>query len=346
MDDWRIFLELPANLPPVVAAVLLAWSFFVGSCIGSFLNVVIARVPKGMSVVRPRSRCPRCEKPISGFDNIPVASWFILRGKCRSCQSPISVRYPFIEMLMGLAAMAAVARYGIGLQAIELFTFTAILTAIAFVDIDTWSVPEPLFISLIASGLVFGGLAFLTESGDGSGGAVSGLTIDGQELAPFSASAKELFIDRLIGAVGAGLFLSALVIASTRILRLVGSRMENGVQVKGRIGPNDTAMGWGDPWILVGVGAFLGWRVLPLVLFLASLQGSVVGVALILYSKVRPGGAGLPQGDKPVSDDDDWIPPKNAVPFGPFLALAAMQAAFFGDALLALLQPLFGFAAD
>jgi leader peptidase (prepilin peptidase) / N-methyltransferase len=97
---------------------------------------------------------------------------------------------------------------------------------------------------------------------------------------------------------------------------------------------------------LVGVGAFLGWRLLPFVLFLASLQGSVVGIGLLLYAKARPGGAGLPQGDKPVSDDDDWIPPKNAVPFGPFLALAAMQAAFFGDALLARLRPLLGFYAE
>src|SRR5688572_2596266 len=123
MDDLRIFLEPPNTLPPVVAAVILAWTFFVGSCIGSFLNVVIARVPKGISVVRPRSRCPKCEKQISGFDNIPVASWFILRGKCRNCKTPISFRYPFIEMLMGLAAMAAVARFGIGVQALELFTF-------------------------------------------------------------------------------------------------------------------------------------------------------------------------------------------------------------------------------
>jgi leader peptidase (prepilin peptidase) / N-methyltransferase len=129
-------------------------------------------------------------------------------------------------------------------------------------------------------------------------------------------------------------------------LRRIGTRVETGVEAKGRIGPNDTAMGWGDPLILVGVGAFLGWRLLPFVLFLASLQGSVVGIGLLLYAKARPGGAGLPQGDKPVSDDDDWIPPKNAVPFGPFLALAAMQAAFFGDALLARLRPLLGFYAE
>lgn len=305
IDDWRIFLEVPADLPPLVATAILAWTFFVGSCIGSFLNVVIARVPKGMSVVRPRSRCPKCEKPISGFDNIPVASWFILRGKCRTCKTSISFRYPFIEMLMGLAAMAAVARFGIGIYALELFTFTAILTAIAFVDVDTWTVPHPLWISLAVSGIAFAAAhSFILEEG------------------------TDLLLERVIGAVGAGVFLGALVVVATGVLRRTG-----------RLTGDQTAMGWGDPLILVGIGAFLGWRLLPLAVFLGSLQGSIVAIAL----RAR---GGLPQGDKPVSDDDDWIPPKNAVPFGPFLALAAMQAAFFGDALLARLLPLLGFAAD
>jgi leader peptidase (prepilin peptidase)/N-methyltransferase len=323
-DDWRIFLMPPSQLPPMVAAIVLAWTFFVGACLGSFLNVVIARVPKGLSVVRPRSRCPKCEKQISGFDNIPVASWFILGGKCRNCKTPISFRYPFIEILMGVAGMAAAARFGVGLYALELFTFTALLTAIAFVDLDTWTVPQPLFLSLIIGGLAFAGIHAITLDEGG----------------------RDVLVQRLIGAVAAGVLLSAIVVLSTGILRRVGTRIENGVEVRGRVGPNDYAMGWGDPLILVGVGAFLGWRLLPFVVFLASVQGSIVGIALILVSKVRPGGPGLPQGDKPVSDDDDWVPPKNAVPFGPFLALGAMEAAFFGDALLARFMPLFGVFAE
>lgn len=304
MDDWRIFLDPPATLPPIAAAIVLAWTFVVGACVGSFTNVVVARVPKGISVVSPRSRCPKCGKQIAALDNLPVLSWFILRGKCRNpeCRTAISFRYPFIELLLGLAAMAAVARFGIGLAAVELFTFTAILTAIAFVDIDTWTVPHPLWIALVVCGLVLGaGQAYLLE-------------------------ASEVIIDRLIGAAGAGVFLGALVVAATGILRRMG-----------RISGDQTAMGWGDPLILVGIGAFLGWRLLPLVVFLASLQGSVV--ALLLRAR-----GGLPQGDKPLSDEDDWVPPKNAVPFGPFLALAALQAAFFGDALLGRLLPMLGFA--
>lgn len=328
MDDWRIFLEPPALLPLPAAILVLAWSFVVGAALGSFLNVVIARVPAGLSVVKPRSRCPKCQKHISGFDNIPVASWFILRGKCRSCQAPISFRYPFIEMLMGLVAMAAVARFGLGVQALELYTLTAILTAIAFIDLDTWTVPLSLGFALIVAGLAFGG--------------VHAFVLHDDEL----GLGKDLFVDRVIGAASAGIFLSALVVASTAILRRIGTRVENGVKVKGRVGPNDYAMGWGDPLILVGVGAFLGWRVLPLVVFLASFQGSVVALGLMALSKLRPGTPGLPQGDKPVSEEDDWIPPKNAVPFGPFLALAALQAAFFGDALLGQLLPMLGFAIE
>src|ERR1043165_1316326 len=112
MDDWRMLLERPAELPPVIGALSLIWGFVVGACWGSFTNVVIARVPEGLSVVKPRSRCPKCKTMIAGYDNIPILSWFILRGKCRNCALPIPWRYPFVELLGGLAGMSAVARYG------------------------------------------------------------------------------------------------------------------------------------------------------------------------------------------------------------------------------------------
>lgn len=305
MDDLRLFFQPPATLPPLAALISLLWAFSFGACWGSFLNVVIARVPAGLSVVTPRSRCPKCEKPISGFDNIPVLSWLILRGKCRSCGLPISPRYPFIEALIGIAAMAAVARYGYSLAALELFTFTAILVAIAFIDMDTWTVPHPLWLALVATGFAFGA---------------------GHQLLATEAAEDAEWIplfDRAVGAAGAGLFLGALVVVATGVLRRMG-----------RISGDQMAMGWGDPLILLGVGAYLGWRPLPVVLFLASLQGSIIGLAL----RAR---GGL-QGDKPVSETDDWVPPKGAVPFGPFLALGALEAAFFGDAILAHLGPLLG----
>ena len=299
LDGMELFLARPGDLPPIAATISLVWAFIFGACWGSFANVVIARVPAGISVVTPRSRCPKCEKQISGFDNIPVLSWVILRGKCRNCKTTISWRYPLIELICGVAGMAVVARAGWTLDSLELFTLVVILTAIAFIDIDTWTVPHPMWIALVAAGLALGGgRAYL--AGD-----------------PW------VLFDRLIGAAGAGVALGAVVVVSTGILRRTG-----------RLAADQTAMGWGDPLILVGVGAFLGWKLLPLVLFLASLQGAVIG----LIARATGGLAGT----TPVSDDDDWIPPKGAVPFGPFLALGALEAAFFGDAVLDRVLPMLG----
>src|SRR5688500_11806384 len=121
LEDLRIFMTPPAELPPVVAFFSLAVAFGFAACWGSFTNVVIVRVPEGKSVVTPRSRCPKCNTMIAGYDNIPVRSWLLLRGKCRSCKTTISARYPFVELLVGVAGMACVARFGWSLPALEMF---------------------------------------------------------------------------------------------------------------------------------------------------------------------------------------------------------------------------------
>lgn len=301
MDDLglSLFLRRPAELPPSLAIASLAFAFVVGSCWGSFLNVVIARVPAGVSVVTPRSRCPKCGAAIAAWDNLPVLSWFLLRARCRSCKAPISPRYPMIELVIGLAGAGVVARAGWSLEALELFVLVCVLTAIAFVDLDTWTVPHPLWIALVASGLAFGVARMVTESD------------------------VEVLLARVIGAGGGGLLLGAIVVAATGLFRRTG-----------RIAADQTAMGWGDPLIVVGIGSHLGWRLLPIVILFASLQGVVV--ALLLRAQ-----GGL-KGDKPVSDEDDWVPPAGAVPFGPFLALGALEAAFFGDVVLGWLWGLAG----
>lgn len=293
-------LQRPVELPPALAIASLAFAFVVGACWGSFLNVVIARVPAGQSVVTPRSRCPRCGTQIAAWDNLPVLSWILLRGRCRSCQAPISPRYPMIELLIGMAGAAVVARAGWSLQALELFVLVCLLTAIAFVDLDTWTVPHPLWIALVVSGLGFAVVQMLEHS------------------------SVEILVDRAIAAAGGGLLIGAVVIAATGIFRRTG-----------RIGPDETAMGWGDPLIVVGIGAFLGWRLLPVVVFFASVQGVLIGAILRARGNLK--------GDKPVSETDDWVPPAGAVPFGPFLALGALEAAFFGDAALAWLLSLADF---
>ena len=133
--------------------------------VGSFLNVVIARVPAGESVVSPRSRCPRCEKEISGRDNIPVLSWVLLRGRCRSCQEPISVRYPLVELANVGLWLAMLWRFGWELELPAYLYFASVGLALTVIDIDTKRLPNPL---TLPSYIVVGVLLLLPAVVDGS----------------------------------------------------------------------------------------------------------------------------------------------------------------------------------
>ncbi|MCF8049835.1 MAG: prepilin peptidase [Desulfobacterales bacterium] len=121
---------------------LLLYVFILGLCIGSFMNVCIYRLPAGRSIVRPASACPACETPIRAYDNIPLLSYLWLRGKCRRCGARISVRYPLIELLAGLTALAAYFKFGLSFQAGASFLFAATLEVIAFIDIDHRIIPD------------------------------------------------------------------------------------------------------------------------------------------------------------------------------------------------------------
>jgi leader peptidase (prepilin peptidase)/N-methyltransferase len=286
------------ELAPQLRPFALAWAAFAGAAIGSFLNVVIARVPAGESVVHPRSRCPRCHSPIAWHDNLPVISWVLLRARCRSCKAPISVRYPIVELLGGAAALAAVTRHGFSLAALAEFAFVAILIALSAIDLDTWLLPHALTWPLIALG--FGAAAL-------------------------SLGAAPSFRSAAYGAgVGFTAF-AAVAVFGEKILK-------------------KEAMGWGDVWLLAGLGGFLGLKALLPVVLLASLQGAIVGIVLIVAGRAQPGPASPPPApadhDIPVppepappaaeagdseEDEDDWVPPKNAVPFGPFLAAGAVE---------------------
>ena len=134
------------------------FAFLFGAVVGSFLNVVIARVPRSQSVVKPRSRCPRCETPIAGFDNIPILSWVLLRGRCRKCGEPISIRYPAVELAGGLLAIACLRQFGPTAWALAAFAFLASLVALTYIDLDHWLLPRSITIPFIALGL---GCSFL-----------------------------------------------------------------------------------------------------------------------------------------------------------------------------------------
>jgi leader peptidase (prepilin peptidase) / N-methyltransferase len=115
-----------------------------GLLIGSFLNVVIHRLPRGESIVRGRSMCPKCKRTIRWFDNVPLVSWIVLRGKCRACAWKIPGRYPLVELLTGLSAAGAVWASGLTLTALWVFAFLALMIAITFIDWEHQIIPDPL----------------------------------------------------------------------------------------------------------------------------------------------------------------------------------------------------------
>src|ERR671932_58324 len=143
----------------VIAAVL-------GLAIGSFLNVVIWRVPRKESVVRPASRCPQCDNPIRPLDNIPVVSWLLLRGKCRNCANPISVRYPMVEAACGLLFAAVAVRFGWSAELPAFLVLTAALLAISMIDLEHFIVPDRITAPLTVAALVLlGGAAVADHNG-------------------------------------------------------------------------------------------------------------------------------------------------------------------------------------
>jgi len=118
------------------------WVFLLGATIGSFLNVCIVRLPKGKSLVRPGSHCPHCEKPIRFYDNIPLLSYLVLRGRCRSCKGPISPRYFLVETLTALLSVAIMRNFGLTIEAAIYFIFFCALLVIIFIDLDTFTIPD------------------------------------------------------------------------------------------------------------------------------------------------------------------------------------------------------------
>jgi leader peptidase (prepilin peptidase)/N-methyltransferase len=243
-----------------------AVAFVFGAIFGSFLNVVIYRVPLGLSIVRPPSACPECKNEVRWYDNIPVFSFMVLRGSCRFCGWRIPRRYPLVELLSALCAGAIVWHYGLTLQAGWMYAFVAIMIAITFIDWAHQIIPDSLSLGGVALGWI---------------GAAICLDIS--------------VVDSIVGSLaGAGLIL--LIAVSYKLVRKVDG------------------MGGGDVKLMAMIGAFLGWKMILPVLFVAALFGSFYGVWLM-----RSGGHG-----------------KSAVAFGSFLAPAACLMMFAGEKILAL----------
>jgi leader peptidase (prepilin peptidase)/N-methyltransferase len=275
--------------PPL--AVFLA--VLLGLAIGSFLNVVIHRLPKMMerqwraecaelntgnaalpapespigeryNLFVPRSRCPACAQPISAMQNIPVVSYLLLGGKCAGCKTRISPRYPFVELLSGALAGFAVWRFGFTQAGIGALIFVFAMIALTFIDLDTFYLPDDITLPLLWLGLLF--------------------------------NLGSTYVDlpsAVIGAAGGYLALWSVF----WLFKLVTGK---------------EGMGYGDFKLLAAIGAWLGWQMLPLVILLSSLVGAVIGIGLMIFARHGR---------------------ETPIPFGPYLAIAGIIALFHGQAI-------------
>lgn len=250
------------------------FSFILGAVVGSFLNVCICRLPHDESVVSPPSRCPHCNNRIRWYDNIPLVSYVLLGGKCRGCQTKISLQYPLVELLNGVLSLALFLRFGPTLAFGVLFLFSSALVVITFIDIEHQIIPDEISLSGIVIGFIF---SFFLKGHN--------------------------WLNSLLGILLGG---GSLLFVAYAYQRLTGKE----------------GMGGGDIKLLAMMGAFLGWKSIPFIVFASSLVGSVVGVSLMLIQKKDT---------------------KLAIPFGPYLAFGALLYIFFGQRLITWYLTLGGF---
>jgi leader peptidase (prepilin peptidase)/N-methyltransferase len=238
--------------------VIQALAFAYGAVIGSFLNVCILRLPAGESVVTPRSRCPRCGSGIKPYDNIPILSWLILRGKCRRCSEPISPMYPIIEFITGVLFLIAASLHGLSWQTVKLAIFSAILIVLVVTDWRERILPDLVNFPGIAIGL---GFSLLVPIGDGMSGLLAGMA----GLMPLSTMLLS-FLDSLLGALigGGSLFLVGEIYYLLR---------------------KQEGMGFGDVKMMAMVGTFLGFQLTLFTIFAASVLGALIGGSFMLLSR-------------------------------------------------------------
>lgn len=291
---------------PVTELLAASPALFTGTClvlglaVGSFLNVVVYRLPimldrqwraqcaelagqdshastaaaeprAPFNLVVPRSACPACKAPITALQNIPLVSWILLRARCAHCGAAISVRYPLVELLTGIVSAAVAARFGFGFPALAALALSWFLIALTFIDIDTQLLPDSLTLPLLWLGLT--------------------LSLWG----PQGAAAVPVDVrSSLIGALAGYLSLWSVY----HLFRLVTGK---------------EGMGYGDFKLLGALGAWLGWQMLLPVILIAAVVGAVVGIAMLA---IRRQSRATP------------------IAFGPFLAAAGWLVLMFGHGLV------------
>lgn len=235
---------------------IVAYAFLLGLLIGSFLNVCILRIPRDESVVLPASHCPSCGAHIKPYDNIPVLSWLLLRGRCRKCKAPISAQYPAVELFTGLLFVGCYLMFGLTFEALKWAIFAALLVVLTITDLRERILPD--VVNFTGLGLALA-LSLVTKPVDGSAGWIAGRLLGLSLPVPALSLA-----DALIGAA-----------AASGLLWIVA---EGYFRLRGREG-----MGLGDVKMMAMAGAFLGLQRGMLTILLGSLLGSLIGSAVIAF---------------------------------------------------------------
>ena len=229
-------------------AALVAILGVLGAAVGSFLNVVIHRLPEGQSVIRPRSRCPGCQTPVTGRDNVPVLSWLLLRGRCRSCGMRISARYPLVEALCAACFVAVPMALGLDADLLWALPFVAMLLCVAAIDLDHHIIPN----RIVGPFAIYGvAVALGVRRGDLMELAIAAVAAAGFLLAAALARPGGMGLGDVKLAGVMGLYLGLSVIPAMLIAFLVGSLVGVGIMAKGGLDKRKTGIPFG-PYLAFG----------------------------------------------------------------------------------------------
>ena len=299
-----------------VDPVFAAATFVLGLCFGSFLNVCVYRLPLGISVITPRSACPKCKHGIALYDNMPVLSWLILGGRCRHCKAKISPRYLFIELLTGGLLLACYWHFGFTLSALKYCAFGFLLLGLIFTDAETKLLPDKLTLTGLVLGIAFSLFVPVDD--------LVSQFLPGMVNLPFSGELSEKIFSLLDALLGAAVGASFIYGAGAIYLRWRGAE----------------GMGFGDVKLMAMVGAFLGVKLTVLTIFSASLAGSIFGLGTVLMvwlkrtRRFAKRFADAAAARKRAWQSAQVVYRNYQMPFGVFLGSMALVALFFGDRFL------------
>jgi len=297
---------------PIIATA----TFVLGLAFGSFLNVCIYRMPRELSVVTPRSACPNCKQAIALYDNVPVLSWILLRGRCRHCKTPISPRYLAIEVLTGILFLACYWYFGLTVGMLKYCTLAFLLLGLIFTDAETKLLPNKLTLPGLALGLLF------------------------SLIVPMNAIATQLLWDTVRLPFNVITVIRILSFADSVLGAAVGASFIYGAGAIYLRWRGMEGMGFGDVKLMAMVGAFLGVRLTIFTIFAASLAGSLFGLATILAVWVKRTQRFMRRkADAREARRRGWRSAQMVyryyqMPFGVFLGGMALVAFLFGNRLM------------